>query len=162
MKSVDAIVLANDIGAGTSPALRLSIVLEAPVPSATGPRRQPLLTRPADDLSASGAPALPVSWHIAPSLTGRRRPSRVHPRASQGSSVSAHRGSLGRLSTRIQNVPPAKTRRSFRLLIHPPWSNLGVAADSLRSPLNANVRRSLNLKGCSQHAFTFIPQSTRE
>lgn len=52
---------------------------------------------------------------IFPSLTGRRRPSRVRLRSSQRLHSPTHPGLLGRLWTRIQNVPPAKARRSFRL-----------------------------------------------
>ena len=58
-----------------------------------------------------------------PSLTCRRRPSRVNLRSSQGFHLPTHPGSLGRLRTRIQNVPPAKARRSSRLLSLSPWSN---------------------------------------
>ena len=109
--------------AGTSPALRLSVVPTLPVPSTMPRRGQALLSRPAKALPASWAPALPVSGTpLLPSPGAAARAGRVS-RASQGPRALQHRGSLGRLRTRIQNVPPAKARRSSRLLSHSPWSN---------------------------------------
>jgi len=61
MKPADASVLLNDIGADRSSALRLSVVTGWAMPSTPRRRTEALLTRPANDLPASWAPALPVS-----------------------------------------------------------------------------------------------------
>jgi hypothetical protein len=110
-------------GAGASAALRLSVVLELPVPSSAHGRRQTLLSRPAQALPSWRAPALPVAGtSLRPSPGAAARAGRV-PRPSQGPCALQPRGSLGRLRTRIQNVPPAKARRSSRRLSLSPWSS---------------------------------------
>ena len=145
-KPEDALLVRTSLVAATSSALRLSAFADPSSPELSDRRRRGLMARGVREQPARpsrpAAPKRPFPpssrplsflgsgasrrWHIAPSLTGRRRPRRVHLRASQASSVSSHCGSLGRLSTRIQNEPPARPRRSFRLLSRPPWSNLGL------------------------------------
>ena len=61
MKPADARVLLNDLGADKSSALRLSVVAGGSMPSTPRRRTDTLMTRPANNLSASWAPALPVS-----------------------------------------------------------------------------------------------------
>lgn len=60
MKPKDAVLVATATGADTFSALRLSVVAATFVSSTTCPRGLTLLTRPAIDLPASWAPALPV------------------------------------------------------------------------------------------------------
>jgi len=60
MNPTDANVVASSVGAETLPALRLSVVPGSAVPSTPRRRADTLLTRPAQFLPASWAPALPV------------------------------------------------------------------------------------------------------
>jgi hypothetical protein len=123
MKPTAAPFSSTASGAGASSALRLSVVLPLPVPSIAPQRGQAPLSRPAKAFPASWAPALPVSGTpLLPSPGAAARAGHA-PRASQGPRAFRLPGSLGRLRTRIQNVPPAKARRSSRLLSLSPWSN---------------------------------------
>jgi len=61
MNPTDARVVAGSARAETLPALRLSVGAGTAVPSAPGQRADTLLTRPAQSLPTSWAPALPVA-----------------------------------------------------------------------------------------------------
>jgi len=138
MKPADASVLLNDIGADRSSALRLSVVTGWAMPSTPRRRTEALLTRPANDLPASWAPALPVSGtSLLPSpgaaalagsipalLSGR---SRRHITVQSGGSAPAFK------TCRQQGRAGASVSSSIRLGLTPACSGLAtLAADARR------------------------------
>jgi len=98
MNPTEAHVFASSVGAEALPALRLSGVAGRTVLSTQRGRTDTLLTRPANDLPASGAPALPVSGTSllpAPGAAARAGLISVLLRGRRSRHIAVHSGGSG-------------------------------------------------------------------
>jgi len=152
MNPTDANVSASGVGAETLPALRLSVVAGAPVPSAPGQGADTLLPRPAQSVPASWAPALPVagtSLLPSPGAAARARFISVLLRSPRPQFTSAHSGGSAPAfkTCRQPSRAGAPVPSSICLGLTPACSGLAsLVADARRYADNGSSGRAISFQ----------------